>query len=252
MVSASRARSRCSPRTTTTSSASSGPSTLRRITCTSSQPARTTPSSRGAALAADLEAAGVEVCYDDRSKVSPGVKFKDAELIGAPVHPGGGARAGDGVVELKTRATGERRSAAGRRCGQGFGIVADALAKLVSDPTLVARGERHSAPGFRRADGRRSRDGGGALASEPRDTPSHAAIVVAVAFADYIDARFADSLIAARRALALALGCGPHVAALAPRCRRTCAVERTREGRECPRKRLCRGHGAACRIGGHD
>ena len=36
------------------------------------------------ALASALEAAGVEVCYDDRFKVSPGVKFKDAELIGAP------------------------------------------------------------------------------------------------------------------------------------------------------------------------
>ena len=35
-------------------------------------------------LAATLDAAGVEVIFDDRPKVSPGVKFGDAELIGVP------------------------------------------------------------------------------------------------------------------------------------------------------------------------
>src|SRR4030095_4857395 len=35
-------------------------------------------------LARELEAAGVRVLYDDRPKVSPGVKFKDAELLGVP------------------------------------------------------------------------------------------------------------------------------------------------------------------------
>ena len=35
-------------------------------------------------LAADLDAQGIAVLYDDRPKVSPGVKFKDAELIGVP------------------------------------------------------------------------------------------------------------------------------------------------------------------------
>ena len=35
-------------------------------------------------LSLDLQAAGVRVLYDDRPKVSPGVKFKDAELIGVP------------------------------------------------------------------------------------------------------------------------------------------------------------------------
>ncbi len=57
-------------------------------------------------LATGLEAAGVEVCFDDRPKVSPGVKFKDAELIGAPYILVVGRGLGDGVVELKTRATG--------------------------------------------------------------------------------------------------------------------------------------------------
>ena len=36
-------------------------------------------------LVAELEAKGLEVIYDDRKKVSPGVKFKDAELIGVPL-----------------------------------------------------------------------------------------------------------------------------------------------------------------------
>ena len=36
------------------------------------------------ALAQELVAAGLTVLYDDRPKVSPGVKFKDAELLGMP------------------------------------------------------------------------------------------------------------------------------------------------------------------------
>jgi len=57
-------------------------------------------------LSSALEAAGVEVCYDDRFKVSPGVKFKDAELIGAPFILVVGRGLETGEVELKTRATG--------------------------------------------------------------------------------------------------------------------------------------------------
>ncbi|WP_336631724.1 MULTISPECIES: proline--tRNA ligase [unclassified Microbacterium] len=64
------------------------------------------------ALAADvsaqLEAAGLDVLYDDRPKVSPGVKFGDAELIGVPwiVIVGRGAAAGE--VEVWDRRSGER------------------------------------------------------------------------------------------------------------------------------------------------
>lgn len=57
-------------------------------------------------LSAELEAAGVEVCYDDRPKVSPGVKFKDAELIGAPFIAVVGRGLDTGEIELKTRANG--------------------------------------------------------------------------------------------------------------------------------------------------
>ncbi|CEA07642.1 Proline--tRNA ligase [Arthrobacter saudimassiliensis] len=57
-------------------------------------------------LSADLEAAGLEVIYDDRPKVSPGVKFGDAELIGVPTILVVGRGLADGVVEVKDRATG--------------------------------------------------------------------------------------------------------------------------------------------------
>jgi prolyl-tRNA synthetase len=59
-------------------------------------------------LAAELEAAGVRVLYDDRPKVSPGVKFKDAELIGVPSILVVGRGLATGVVELRDRRTGER------------------------------------------------------------------------------------------------------------------------------------------------
>jgi prolyl-tRNA synthetase len=48
------------------------------------------------------------VLYDDRPKVSPGVKFKDAELLGMPVIVTVGRGLADGVIELRERATGER------------------------------------------------------------------------------------------------------------------------------------------------
>jgi prolyl-tRNA synthetase len=49
------------------------------------------------------------VLYDDRAKVSPGVKFKDAALIGVPTIVVVGKGLADGVVEVKDRATGERQ-----------------------------------------------------------------------------------------------------------------------------------------------
>ncbi|MEV8143138.1 proline--tRNA ligase [Specibacter sp. NPDC078709] len=59
-----------------------------------------------AQLTADLEAKGLDVIYDDRPKVSPGVKFGDAELIGVPTILAVGRGLVDGVVEIKNRATG--------------------------------------------------------------------------------------------------------------------------------------------------
>ncbi|WP_242653922.1 proline--tRNA ligase [Klenkia soli] len=60
------------------------------------------------ALSEELVAAGLTVLYDDRPKVSPGVKFKDAELLGMPTIVTVGRGLVDGVLELRDRATGER------------------------------------------------------------------------------------------------------------------------------------------------
>ncbi|MCS3492655.1 prolyl-tRNA synthetase [Arthrobacter sp. JUb119] len=60
-------------------------------------------------LASELESAGLEVILDDRPKVSAGVKFSDAELIGIPTIVVVGRGLAEGVVEVKDRATGERR-----------------------------------------------------------------------------------------------------------------------------------------------
>jgi prolyl-tRNA synthetase len=61
-----------------------------------------------ALIAGGLERAGVEVLYDDRPRVSPGVKFKDAELMGVPTIVVVGRNLADGVVEVRDRASGER------------------------------------------------------------------------------------------------------------------------------------------------
>lgn len=63
-------------------------------------------------LTAALEAAGLDVIYDDREKVSPGVKFKDSELIGVPTIVVVGKSLENGIVEIKDRRTGERREVA--------------------------------------------------------------------------------------------------------------------------------------------
>ena len=60
-------------------------------------------------VSADLEAGGRDVLLDDRPKVSPGVKFGDAELIGVPTIVIVGRGAADGVVELWDRRSGARR-----------------------------------------------------------------------------------------------------------------------------------------------
>lgn len=58
-------------------------------------------------LAAGLSAAGIDVLYDDRDE-RPGVKFKDADLIGLPFRISVGERSlARGEVEVKDRKTGE-------------------------------------------------------------------------------------------------------------------------------------------------
>ncbi|MCL6565525.1 MAG: proline--tRNA ligase [Acidobacteriia bacterium] len=61
-------------------------------------------------LYAELQAAGIEVLYDDRDE-RPGVKFKDADLIGIPYRITVGRKVQDGNVELLTRSTRSSRDA---------------------------------------------------------------------------------------------------------------------------------------------
>ena len=63
-------------------------------------------------LTSDLEGERFEVLLDDRPKVSPGVKFGDAELLGVPLVVIVGRNAAEGVVEFWDRRTGERRDVA--------------------------------------------------------------------------------------------------------------------------------------------
>ncbi|WP_173916477.1 proline--tRNA ligase [Halobacillus sp. Marseille-Q1614] len=54
-----------------------------------------------------LQAAGIEVLYDDR-KERAGVKFADSDLFGIPLRITVGKRAGENIVEVKARQTGEQ------------------------------------------------------------------------------------------------------------------------------------------------
>ena len=70
-----------------------------------------------------LERTGLDVLYDDRRGVSPGVKFTDSELIGVPTIVVVGRGLGDGTVEIKDRRSGDRRSVA----------VADAVHEVLAE-----------------------------------------------------------------------------------------------------------------------
>jgi prolyl-tRNA synthetase len=62
-------------------------------------------------LVRDLDRLGIDVLFDDRS-AAPGVKFKDAELLGVPWIVVVGRGWADGVVELRDRFSGETREIA--------------------------------------------------------------------------------------------------------------------------------------------
>jgi prolyl-tRNA synthetase len=72
-------------------------------------------------VVAELEAKGLDVLFDDRPKVSPGVKFGDAELIGVPQIVIVGRGVADGVVERWDRASGERTQVAVDAVAASFG-----------------------------------------------------------------------------------------------------------------------------------
>jgi prolyl-tRNA synthetase len=78
-------------------------------------------------IAADLEARGISVMLDDRRGTSPGVKFKDAELIGIPVIVVVGKALEQGNVEIRVRKSGEKSEVA-------VAAAVDSIAALL--PTL--------------------------------------------------------------------------------------------------------------------
>jgi prolyl-tRNA synthetase len=63
-------------------------------------------------LVDSLQAAGLRVLFDDRTSVSPGVKFKDAELLGVPTIVVVGRGVASGVVEVRDRASDVREEIA--------------------------------------------------------------------------------------------------------------------------------------------
>jgi prolyl-tRNA synthetase len=75
-------------------------------------------------LATDLDRLGIEVLLDDR-QASPGVKFKDAELLGVPWIVVVGRGWADGKVELRNRFSGETRE-----LQAGAGLATDITAAL--------------------------------------------------------------------------------------------------------------------------
>ncbi|MDE5640192.1 MAG: proline--tRNA ligase [Bifidobacterium castoris] len=80
-------------------------------------------------LVGQLEADGVEVIYDDRRKVSPGVKFKDAELIGVPLIAGAGRdTVNDGTIEVRDRDGGNKEAVPAESAAQ---VIADRLRRML-------------------------------------------------------------------------------------------------------------------------
>lgn len=72
------------------------------------------------AIDAFLSSQGMETLYDDREE-RPGVKFKDADLIGIPVQITVGAKSlAKGVVEVKNRRTGEKSALPAHDFEQAF------------------------------------------------------------------------------------------------------------------------------------
>lgn len=72
------------------------------------------------AIEAFLSSQGMETLYDDREE-RPGVKFKDADLIGIPAQITVGAKSlAKGVVEVKNRRTGEKSTLPAQEFEQAF------------------------------------------------------------------------------------------------------------------------------------
>ncbi len=80
-------------------------------------------------IARDLETQGLLSSSTTARASSPGVKFKDSELIGVPTIVVVGRGLADGVVEIKDRRTGERTEVA----------VDDVVAAVVNEVTAAVQ-----------------------------------------------------------------------------------------------------------------
>jgi prolyl-tRNA synthetase len=78
-------------------------------------------------IAADLETRGISVMLDDRRGTSPGVKFKDAELIGIPMIVVVGKALEQGNVEVRVRKSGEKSEVA---VAKAVDAIAETLASI--------------------------------------------------------------------------------------------------------------------------
>ncbi len=78
-------------------------------------------------IASELEAQGISVMLDDRRGTSPGVKFKDAELIGNPVIVVVGKSLEQGNVEVRVRKSGDKSDVA---LAQAVTSIAELVASL--------------------------------------------------------------------------------------------------------------------------
>jgi prolyl-tRNA synthetase len=87
-------------------------------------------------LYAELQAVGVDTLIDDRDE-RPGVKFRDAELIGIPYRVSVGPRdLAQGVIEITNRATGEReRVPADQAVTRVLGYLSDQRASAAAAAT---------------------------------------------------------------------------------------------------------------------
>jgi prolyl-tRNA synthetase len=78
-------------------------------------------------IAQELEALGITVMLDDRRGTSPGVKFKDAELIGNPVIVVVGKSLEQGNVEVRIRRTGDKQEIPLIGAARAIATLADSL-----------------------------------------------------------------------------------------------------------------------------
>ena len=88
------------------------------------------------AIAHRLEDAGLDVLLDDRDE-RPGVKFKDADLVGIPYRINVGKKLSEGLVEVVTRATSTREDVGAAE------VVQHTLSLLTRDGVVPGKAASH-------------------------------------------------------------------------------------------------------------